>query len=67
MTSLSKNLKAKPIFFSLQTTRLAKSFEHLNSSLALKQLWRQSNGHAKPRKNGQFLHEPLDLDQLRRC
>jgi len=34
MMSLTKNLKPKTInFFSLPTTRLAESFEHLNSSL----------------------------------
>jgi len=33
MTSLTKNTKP-PIFFSLQTRRLAKSFEGLNHSLA---------------------------------
>jgi len=33
MTSLTKTLKLKKNFFSLQTQRLAKSFEGLNSSL----------------------------------
>ena len=66
MMPLTKTRTPQPkkIFFRMQTTILAKSFELLTGSLALTRL---EESRAKLRAIKLFLREPLELNRARKC